>query len=258
MTEPARAPTVWKAVIAGGIVDLVATNIVAIPVVVLMMVRNRALMDDTEAVLSALIADPSYATTLLLLGSACSVLGGWIAASIARRDAMRHGMLSSVPCTLLGVYGFVRHPETVRLLDMIATVVLALALGALGGTLWERRARAARAAPPPQPAAVTEPLPPRSRLVLALNLIGILFVSLGGLLFAAAALAGAPAEGDALASAVLVIVALFSLVCLLRARRAYRAHRPSHAAWHVAATFLGLAPVAMLVVVIVTLVRDLR
>jgi len=77
---------------------------------------------------------PLYLTQIAL-GLACSVLGGYIAAVIAKRAGMLNGGLSSFLCVSLGIFsmasGKETHPFFIQLLILLASP----ACGVLGGFL---------------------------------------------------------------------------------------------------------------------------
>jgi hypothetical protein len=94
-----------KGIFIGAIVDNVASAIVGIPLVLYVMMH----MDPTDArpanaILSRVHADTALYSTQLTLGLACTILGGYVAARIAKHDEVLNGALSSFLCILLGVY----------------------------------------------------------------------------------------------------------------------------------------------------------
>jgi hypothetical protein len=75
----------------------------------------------------------------LLVGLACSVLGGYVAAWLAKHDELLNGALSSFLCILLAVYAIASGKDTnaawVRILLFVASPAFAL----LGGDLTRRQ-----------------------------------------------------------------------------------------------------------------------
>jgi hypothetical protein len=94
----------------GGITDVVATNILAIPVIVYVMVKFDLLhtSHDPSALTNAIHASPMLYGLQLLIGFACSVLGGYVAAWISKHDELLNGALSSFLCIAIGVYSLAR------------------------------------------------------------------------------------------------------------------------------------------------------
>ncbi|MCP5810333.1 hypothetical protein NL321_29730, partial [Klebsiella pneumoniae] len=77
----------------------------------------------------------------LLLGVACTVLGGYISAAIAKHDEILNGLLASLVCVGVGVFSVVmglQHEGALQQADLFA---LTLASGAFGGYLRLRRTR---------------------------------------------------------------------------------------------------------------------
>lgn len=130
----------FKGVVVGGIVDIVATNIFGIPLVAYAM-RNIEVAHTpkdqlTAAVIASLHASPGLATAQFLIGTACSVLGGYVAAWLARHDERLNGALSAWLCIASGLYGTATMhgtPGTIWL--QLADFVLAPAAGLVGGYL---------------------------------------------------------------------------------------------------------------------------
>jgi len=69
-----------KGVIIGGVVDIVATNLVALPVLIVAAAKANAAQlpkeEQARALLDTLQASPALLGIQLVLGSLCSVLGG--------------------------------------------------------------------------------------------------------------------------------------------------------------------------------------
>ena len=129
-----------KAIAVGGVVDIVATNIATLPVYVGIL-TSKGVIGATEAqttrvIQSSLDTSPTLYTSMMLLGSLCSILGGWVAARIAKRDELLHGALSPFLCVGFGLYGWVRGSSPdVSTAEHLAFLVLSPALGAFGGVL---------------------------------------------------------------------------------------------------------------------------
>jgi hypothetical protein len=117
----------------GGITDVVATSILAIPVVVYVMVKFDLLRTphDPSAITNAIHASPSLYGLQLLIGFGCSVLGGYVAAWIAKHDELLNGALSSSLCIAIGVYSFARG----KMLGTLPVEILLLSASPLGAFL---------------------------------------------------------------------------------------------------------------------------
>jgi len=132
-----------KGVVLGGIIDIVATNIAALPVVILAGLRAsvHTLPKDqqTRTVIETLQNTPSLYLTQMVVGGLCSILGGYVAARIAKRGAILNGALSAFLCVASGVYPFVTKADSLSPWAHAGFFLLSPALGALGGYLWEWR-----------------------------------------------------------------------------------------------------------------------
>lgn len=133
-------------VVVGSITDIVATNVLVLPVGIAAMIAGNVMQlpkaRQSGEMIAAMHSHPILYGTSLILGAAASVLGGFVAASIARRSEVLIGALSSFLCVGSGIYGIVSgttsEPMWLALLMMPASP----ALGALGGHLQlQRRSR---------------------------------------------------------------------------------------------------------------------
>lgn len=138
-------------VIVGGITDILSTAILGVPFtlwVLLEYLPNNTPPNQYQTAIVAVV----HGNALLLvvqwmLGGVCSILGGYVAAWIAKHDELLNGTLSSWLCILVGI-GSVLTPKPpipiyVEIVALVASPLSAL----LGG--WIRlvqRARRARVA----------------------------------------------------------------------------------------------------------------
>jgi hypothetical protein len=144
------------AVVVGGVVDIVATNVLLAPVAIVFfagLATGMPAPEQTAAFTKALTSNPTLYLVSLILGCAASALGGWSAARIAQRAELLNGALSAFACVGLGIYGMVKNPGVVPLWQHIAFLVLSPALGASGALIRIRQRQSA----PPVPLA-TEPV----------------------------------------------------------------------------------------------------
>src|SRR5215470_15011360 len=99
-----------KGVLIGAVVDVVASGIAGVPLVLYVMTQMgdppaaQGQQNPTTAIMSLIHADATLRSIQLTLGLACSILGGYVAARIAKHDEVLNGALSSFPCILLGIY----------------------------------------------------------------------------------------------------------------------------------------------------------
>jgi hypothetical protein len=140
-----------KGVALGGVVDIVATNLLALPVVILAGLQaNVAALpkeEQTRAVIDTLQGTPSLYATQLVLGALASILGGYVAAKVAKRGPLLNGALSAFLCVGSGVYTMIARTDTMGPWSHAGFLILSPVLGAFGGWLWERRQSRIRVTP---------------------------------------------------------------------------------------------------------------
>lgn len=133
-------------VAVGGVVDIVASNALAVPLAVylaskvnLTQVPNDQIPDQ---MLGLLHANPGLYALQLLIGAACTVLGGYVAALIAKREQVLNGALASFLCVAFGVYAMASGKSGDPAAIQVSLIVLSPILGAAGGWLrlkqWRR------------------------------------------------------------------------------------------------------------------------
>ena len=183
-------------------------------------------------------------TIALILGSACSVLGGWVAARVAKRDAMLNGAFSAFGCLLLSAYGFFATPDVLPAWQFVALSFLAIALGALGGLVFERRVASAAQETALSPANTVARTRGHRILLVSNRLLLLVTALLAGVYVLTLFLA--PDENGAHAVvAGLLLVSCAAMICYLVAARALNGGR-AHWPWHVAAGILTLIPAGFL------------
>jgi hypothetical protein len=126
-----------RAVLIGGISDIVLSNLLGIPLAIYVISSgglSQLPKDQLQgAVVSAMHANPGLFAAQLGIGYVCSIAGGFIAAWIAKDRRLLNGILASWLCVGLGVYSFVsgKVSESLQLtLVLIALTPFAYALGA--------------------------------------------------------------------------------------------------------------------------------
>jgi hypothetical protein len=139
-----------KGVIIGGVVDVGGSMILGILVSIIVYYHIGLLHIPKDQVQSAIKAafEGPVRMILMTLGIGGTVLGGFVAAMVAKHDEMLNGALSSLLSTAMGVYemaaGKSSHSLRVQILMMIAAPLCA----ALGGYLsaLQQRSLASRSA----------------------------------------------------------------------------------------------------------------
>lgn len=131
-----------KGVVLGGIVDIVATWILSIPLLVVasaqLHLTQLSASERTAALMKAMGPGSSFYLIGLVLGGACSALGGYVAARIARREERLNGAFSAWLCMASGLYSWWTGTYAATTLAHLTYLVLSPVLGALGGYLRER------------------------------------------------------------------------------------------------------------------------
>jgi len=142
----------FKGVIIGGIVDTVASTLGGLAL--LMFIRLTpavaALGTDAQAqvIRDLVVQRPAYYLTGFLIGTLCSILGGYVAARIAGHDEILNGALSSFLCVGLGIYELAQPAGEQTPLIHILEFVASPTLGALGGYLRDLQLGREAPAPP--------------------------------------------------------------------------------------------------------------
>jgi hypothetical protein len=138
-----------QGVVVGGIVDIVTSVILGIPFAIYAISKVDLAHVPKDKVGSAIAAAmngnvPMYLGQLLV-GMCCSVLGGYIAARLAKHDELLNGALSAFLCVSLGVYTVASGNDSHSLFVQILLLVASPALGLLGGYMRLTQRRAAPA-----------------------------------------------------------------------------------------------------------------
>ena len=140
-----------KGVLVGGVLGIGATYALSIPLMALAIVQLDLMElpapEFQAALMKALAPGSPYHLVGLVLGSACGILGGYVAARIAKHDERLNGTLSSWLFMLLQTYNWATGGSTDTALTHIGYLVSSPAMGALGGYLWERTRSKASGAP---------------------------------------------------------------------------------------------------------------
>ena len=142
-----------EAVLIGAIVDIVSTNILSIPLMVYVVATRHltALPKEqiSKAFLEAMQGDPSLMAMQFLVGGGCSILGGYLAARIAKRDEILNASLSSFLCVGMGLYALLFTTISAPIWKVLLEFVVGPTMAAIGGYI---RAATKRDAVVSQPA----------------------------------------------------------------------------------------------------------
>lgn len=128
-----------KGVAIGSIVDIVATNIVVLPVMVYILISSEPSGLAADSARQVLMASSAFRVWSNILGALCSVLGGYVSARIAKHHEVLNGALSSILCIGFGVYALFSGSAADQVGLHLVFLPLSPALGAFGGYLSSRR-----------------------------------------------------------------------------------------------------------------------
>ena len=138
-----------RSIIAGGLIGVFASSFLgAVSVVlVLLLLRLAHVPDDhVSSATSAIVhGSPLFAGAQALIGAACALLGGYIAARLARHAERLNGALSSAfsLISLVASIALGHDPERLMLQILMIPVTVLAAVG--GGYLRELQVREKRA-----------------------------------------------------------------------------------------------------------------
>jgi hypothetical protein len=130
-------------IVIGGITDVVSSSLLAIPAVIYVMVKYDLLHvpNAPAAIASSIHSNPWLYGLQLTIGLGCSVLGGYVAAWIAKHDELLNGLLSSFLCTAIGVYSVFSGKDSQSVFVQIFLLATAPAFAFLGGYLRQSQKR---------------------------------------------------------------------------------------------------------------------
>jgi hypothetical protein len=126
-------------VVAGGVTDIVLTNILTGPIAVYVALTTGVLTlpkdQQSAAWIAALHANFVLYALLLCIGAACSIAGGYVAAWIAKERELVVGACSSFLCVGSEIYALATGKSSGPLWITLLFLPLSPALGAAGGYL---------------------------------------------------------------------------------------------------------------------------
>jgi hypothetical protein len=136
--EPVDRRFRWKAVLVGAATDIAASTVIGVALVVL-----AALLAGPEGGAEESVARLSESWTFLMismiLGGACTVLGGYVAGRIARHSFLKHALAAGALSLVIGIALFRGDDGPYAGLLALLGYGLHLPLALLGGWLAGRR-----------------------------------------------------------------------------------------------------------------------
>jgi hypothetical protein len=128
----------WVAVVVGAATDLGASTLTGIFLVVAITVGSRS--SSVQETMAQLGHDWSFLMTSMLLGGACTVLGGYVAGRLARHSFLTHALAAGLLSLAVGLLIF--PPDNGPYAGLVALLGYGshLPLAAWGGRIARRRA----------------------------------------------------------------------------------------------------------------------
>jgi hypothetical protein len=135
-----RAKISFKGVIIGGIADIVGTNIAAVFFIVFLLATNplvRTILQDggARAFSAYLRENPPLFAVSFLIGAMFSVIGGYVAAHIAKHHELLNGALSAWLCFIIGIVSLLQGTSGYPLWLELLLIPASPLLGMFGGYL---------------------------------------------------------------------------------------------------------------------------
>lgn len=130
----------YKGIVIGSISDIVLTNLFTIPLLVYIVYHmGSSEMPSGKMLMQELNENSYYSTIAFSIGSICSVIGGYIAAKIAKVNELLHGALASFLCVSTGIYSIFTGTSKYTLTMHLLIILFTIALSTLGGYLRLRQ-----------------------------------------------------------------------------------------------------------------------
>jgi len=137
-----------KGVVIGSVTDIVATNILFFPVgLYIASTRNFGVIPKEQlsrALMETIQNDPRLFLMQWVIGGGCSMLGGYIAARIAKRNPLLNGALASFLCVSFSLYSLVIGNGAAMSMQHLSSLGVSPFLALCGGYLWLRQERSKR------------------------------------------------------------------------------------------------------------------
>lgn len=133
----------WKAVFIGAAADLGTSTAAGIAIFLLFSVAFAAEGLTTDQLLAQLVGYWPFLLVSMVVGAGCTVLGGYVAARIARQRFLLHALAAGVMSLVLGILLFPQDNGPYAGLMALIGYGLHLPLAIFGGYLarafWRRR-----------------------------------------------------------------------------------------------------------------------
>jgi hypothetical protein len=137
--EPVDRRFRWKAVLVGAAIDIAASTVTGIALVVVAALLTGPAQGGAEESVARLSESWTFLMLSMILGGACTVLGGYVAGRIARHSFLKHALVAGALSLVVGLALF--HGDEGPYAGLLAFLGygLHLPLALLGGWLAGQR-----------------------------------------------------------------------------------------------------------------------
>jgi len=137
--EPVDRRFRWKAVLVGAAIDIAASTVIGIALVVVAALLTGPAAAGAEESVARLSESWTFLMISMILGGACTVLGGYVAGRIARHSFLKHALVAGALSLVVGLALF--HGDEGPYAGLLAFLGygLHLPLALLGGWLAGQR-----------------------------------------------------------------------------------------------------------------------
>jgi hypothetical protein len=137
--EPVDRRFRWKAVLVGAAIDIAASTVTGIALVVVAALLTGPAAAGAEESVARLSESWTFLMISMILGGACTVLGGYVAGRIARHSFLKHALVAGALSLVVGLALF--HGDEGPYAGLLAFLGygLHLPLALLGGWLAGQR-----------------------------------------------------------------------------------------------------------------------
>jgi hypothetical protein len=131
-------------ILVGGVADVCLTILLGLPVLVYVVLEVHAARvptDQVRGLTHSAMHRPQIYLSFLMIGSICSIIGGYISALISKHDELLNGCLSSFLCIVVGILSIMTHSNSDPISRQVCMLIASPMLGSLGGYLRLRQKR---------------------------------------------------------------------------------------------------------------------
>jgi hypothetical protein len=133
-----------KAVFLGGIADIAASTILGVPLGIYVVSSRRLANLHKDALRSAFVSavhgSPSLYAAQLSIGFGSSILGGFVAASLARENKRLNGILAAWLCVGIGIHALFTGQDGISPFEIAFMIALTPLCYLAGASLQAKRA----------------------------------------------------------------------------------------------------------------------